>query len=366
MKTITRNQGRILRKTTAGGLVLLLVLAGLPALAAAEGKVQHWSKVQAVTPGTEIKVELYKDQAPRGSRKIQGRFHSATDDSITLKLKSKEGQRRTLQSSAVRKVLTRPRGYSNRWFPLWPVTERKMKPDWSKVRAVTPGTGIKLGLYKDQAYRGRGKIEGRFHSAAEDSITLTLYKDGQTHTLQSSAVRTVHTRRGEGWFPLGDILWSRVQAVTPGTEIKVELYKDQVPRGSRKIQGHFHSATDDSITLRLKGGQRRTLQKHTVRKVLAYRSFEKRYQGWLAGAAGLAVSGAVMANSVGAEPGQVPMMLVIGTFVPMVIGFLAAPKMGKIYSVPPKHRIKPPGDKQSGSASKASGKQEGPTPKTVE
>ena len=201
MKTITRNQGRILRKTTAGGLVLLLVLAGLPALAAAEGKVQHWSKVQAVTPGTEIKVELYKDQAPRGSRKIQGRFHSATDDSITL---------------------------------------------------------------------------------------------------------------------------------------------------------------------RLKGGQRRTLQKHTVRKVLAYRSFEKRYQGWLAGAAGLAVSGAVMANSVGAEPGQVPMMLVIGTFVPMVIGFLAAPKMGKIYSVPPKHRIKPPGDKQSGSASKASGKQEGPTPKTVE
>ena len=204
MRDSTRNQGRIFRKPTAGGLVLLLVLSGLPVPASAEGKIQHWSKVQEVTPGTEIKVELYKDQVHRGRRKIQGRFHSATDDSITLK--RKDGQTQTLQRSAVRKVHTRRRGYSKRWFPLWPVVaERKIKPDWSKVRTVTPGTEIKLGLYKDQVHRGRRKIQGRFHSATDDSITLTL-KDGQTHTLQRSAVRKVHTRRGKGWFPLGGYL----------------------------------------------------------------------------------------------------------------------------------------------------------------
>ena len=356
MRDSTRNQGRIFRKPTAGGLVLLLVLSGLPVPASAEGKIQHWSKVQEVTPGTEIKVELYKDQVHRGRRKIQGRFHSATDDSITLK--RKDGQTQTLQRSAVRKVHTRRRGYSKRWFPLWPVVaERKIKPDWSKVRTVTPGTEIKLGLYKDQVHRGRRKIQGRFHSATDDSITLTL-KDGQTHTLQRSAVRKVHTRRGKGWFPLGDILWSRVQSVTPGTRTTVELYKDQAPRGSQKIEGHFHSATDDSITLRLKGGQRRTLQKSAVRKVLAYRPFGKRTLGWITAGVSSAVSLPLLARpaadltAFGVTIYALPFIVL-----PTAIVLLVTSKE-KVYSVPPQHRTRPPGDQQSGSVGKASGKQE--------
>ena len=65
-----------------------------------------WSKVQAVPPQTKTEVQLYKDDAPQGSRKIKGRFDSATDGSITLKLK--DGQSRTLQKQAVRKVPTPP------------------------------------------------------------------------------------------------------------------------------------------------------------------------------------------------------------------------------------------------------------------
>ena len=48
----------------------------------------------------------------------------------------------------------------------------------------------------------------------------------------------------------------------------MQLYKDEAPPENRKIKGRFHSATTDSITLRLKYGQTRTLEKPAVRKVL--------------------------------------------------------------------------------------------------
>ena len=37
----------------------------------------NWSRVQAVPPKTKIEVQLYKDEAPQGSRKVKGRFDSA-------------------------------------------------------------------------------------------------------------------------------------------------------------------------------------------------------------------------------------------------------------------------------------------------
>ncbi len=57
---------------------------GWPPTAAARKIKLDWSWVQAVEPGTQITVVLYKDQAPRGRRKVKGYFHSATDNSITL------------------------------------------------------------------------------------------------------------------------------------------------------------------------------------------------------------------------------------------------------------------------------------------
>ena len=230
----------------------------------------------------------------------------------------------------------------------WPAAaEGKIKLDWSKVQALTPGTGIKVGLYKDQAPRGSRKIQGRFHSATDDSITLTL-KDGQTLTLQRSAVRKVHTRRGDGWFPLGVILWSRVQAVTPGTRTTVVLYKDQAPRGSRKIKGQFHSSTDDSITLTLKDGKTRTIQKPIVRKVLVYRPFKKRYLGWITAAVSSAVwLPLLLRPAADLTAWAIPVLAIPVIVLPTTIALLVTSKE-KIYSVSPKHRTRPQGDKQSG------------------
>ena len=78
----------------------------------AGAKKADWSRVQAVPHNRKTEVRLYQDTAPRESRKIRGRFDSATADSITLRLK--DGQTRTFHKSAVRKVsIYRP--YIKRW-----------------------------------------------------------------------------------------------------------------------------------------------------------------------------------------------------------------------------------------------------------
>ncbi len=186
-------------------------MASWPPTAASKIKLD-WPRVQAVKPGTPITVVLHKDRGPRGDRKVRGRFQSATDDSLTLKMEY--GTARTLPKSAVRKVLVhRPK--SNRV--------------WSRVQAVEPGTRTKVILYKDQAPTWElRRIKGCFHSATEDSLTLTL-DDGQTRTLQKSAVRKVLTRRPilkrwPGWVALGitllmplpeDVSWEAVFLVLP-------------------------------------------------------------------------------------------------------------------------------------------------------
>ena len=102
VKTDT-NVWRFFRRSTAAGLVLLLVLASAPAVEAGLGMKSDWSKVQAVARGTRTTVVLYKDQAPRGKRKTRGHFQSATVEAIRLLLP--DGQTSTFQKRAVRKVL---------------------------------------------------------------------------------------------------------------------------------------------------------------------------------------------------------------------------------------------------------------------
>ena len=68
-------------------------------------KKADWSRVQAVPRHRKTVVRLYEDAAPPASRRIKGRFVSATPDSITLVLK--DGQTRTVHKQDVRKVLTR-------------------------------------------------------------------------------------------------------------------------------------------------------------------------------------------------------------------------------------------------------------------
>ena len=113
MRDLRRHGIRRFRKTTAAGLVPLLLLTGLPGCVARH--MPDWSEVQAVAPETKTEVQMYEDSSPQGGRKIKGHFLSATDDSIKLQLK--DGSTRTLPRSDVRKVLTR-RPFAKRW-PGW-------------------------------------------------------------------------------------------------------------------------------------------------------------------------------------------------------------------------------------------------------
>lgn len=127
--------------------------------------------------------------------------------------------------------------------------------------------------------------------------------------------------------------WSRVQIVRPGTRTTVLLYKDRAPRGKRKFSGRFHSATVDSVTLLLPGGQTRTLPKQDVRKVKIRRPFKKRYQGWATAGAGTALGVPIMTGVDSNAKGKLLVAAVV-IAAPTVLAFLAAPRMGGIYSVP--------------------------------
>ena len=46
----------------------------------------EWSRIEAVTVGTRTEVQLHDDEAAPDSRRVMGRFHSATADTLTLTL----------------------------------------------------------------------------------------------------------------------------------------------------------------------------------------------------------------------------------------------------------------------------------------
>ena len=144
----------------------------------------------------------------------------------------------------------------------------------------------------------------------------------------------------------------------PKTKTDVQLYKDDAPQGSRKIQGRFDSATTDSLTLTLKDGQTRTLQKQAVRKVLTRRPFSKRWPGWVA----LGVTAALVEILL-APPSHDIAMPRLGHVIftlPAAAAFFYGSRMGGIYEVSPKHRTRTQGAKQSGAQSEAPGKPEEP------
>ena len=160
-----------------------------------------------------------------------------------------------------------------------------------------------------------------------------------------------------GWTPMAAEAqmtrsdWPQVQAVKPGTPITVLLHKDQGLRGKRKVRGRFHSATGDSLTLERKDGQKRTLSKSAVRKVLVHRPLRKRYAVWIAPLVSTVIFGPSLYRS------EDFTVVDAGKFIgiPTGLAFLATPKKSEIYHVPPKYRMQPPADKPSGAEGKASG-----------
>ena len=84
----------------------------LPAIAPAQvkenpqaSKFADWSRVQALSPGVITRVQLDKNEAPSGARKIKGFFSSATDTSIVLLFA--DGRTRTIEKRVVRTVRVR-------------------------------------------------------------------------------------------------------------------------------------------------------------------------------------------------------------------------------------------------------------------
>ena len=121
MRRRTNNSGEGLRKTTAAGLVLLLLLASMSGCGGwSVDPMPTWPRVQGVKPGTKTEVQLYKDKTPQGRQKFKGRFLSATEDSVALELTERihtDLSARTFQKSDVRKVLAH-RPFLKRW-PGW-------------------------------------------------------------------------------------------------------------------------------------------------------------------------------------------------------------------------------------------------------
>ena len=149
--------------------------------------------------------------------------------------------------------------------------------------------------------------------------------------------------------------WSRVQAVPPKTKIEVQLYKDEAPQESRKVKGRFDSAATGSVTLTLKDGQTRTLEKSAVRKVLTRRPFSKRWPGWIALGVTLTILAAMPLDSDDPRPISSPQAHATITL-PAAAAFFYGSRMKGIYEVPPKHRTRTQGAKQFGVQDKAPGK----------
>ena len=123
-----RDLTRRIKTVTAAGLVPLLLLASVPACATRSSRpagppqtqpaarpLSEWSRVEAVPVGTSIMVQLYDDVGPPElRRRVTGRLHEVTADTLTVVLD--EGQRivRPVARSDVHLVQTR-RPIERRW-----------------------------------------------------------------------------------------------------------------------------------------------------------------------------------------------------------------------------------------------------------
>ena len=141
--TLTRS--RWIRTTTAAGLVPLLLVTSAPACALrsdtssmpadgwtpqaaqrqrpgglgpravpaeappAAGTLSEWARVEAVPVGTQTVVQLHDDEAPPDSRRVTGRLHAATADTLTLTLgeRTVTSSTHTVAKSAVHSVSIR-------------------------------------------------------------------------------------------------------------------------------------------------------------------------------------------------------------------------------------------------------------------
>lgn len=149
---------------------------------------------------------------------------------------------------------------------------------------------------------------------------------------------------------LGDVIsdWSRVQSVVAGRGVRVSLYDDASPKGMRRINGRFISASPNQLMISIRDGSTRYFSIETVRRVEVRLPFKKRYGAW--GITGLAM--ALTLGIVWFFPDFSPFggdiqprtrSVLQGTAVAVipagVVSFLAL-RYASIYNVPEKHRVR--------------------------
>lgn len=80
-------------------------------------------------------------------------------------------------------------------------------------------------------------------------------------------------------MPRGD--WTRVESLPPSIPTRVHLHNPDPISGRKRITGLFESSGSSTITLMLRDGQSKTIEKSHVRKIVARRKVLTRYAGWI-------------------------------------------------------------------------------------
>ena len=286
MTRIIGNHGPLLRKITASGLATLLLLAGLPPPAAAQS-CQGWNTAKFFETATvdEVKACLSAGRVP--------------NEPDTRGLTALHRAARDTSDPAVIEALL----------------DAGANPRTSSIAGRTPW---------DYA-RTNGKIKG---SVVYQRLRMAIASEAKKAAKKAD--------------------WSRVQAVPHNRKTVVRLYEDAAPPENRRVKGRFDSATADSITLMLKDGQTRTVEKPDVRRVLTYRPFGKRWPGWVALGATFLFLEAVAAGDFDRRSHFVITLPVTG------VAFLTSPPRKRVYNVPPKHRMLSQADKPPGATDDAS------------
>ena len=211
--TLTRS--RWIRTTTAAGLVPLLLVTSVPACALrsdtssipAEGwapqaaqqrrpgglgprvvsdsqsaarTLSDWSRIEAVPVGTKTEVQLYDDEAPPDSRRVTGRFHAATADTLTLTLEdltATSSSTRTLVKSAVHSVSVRR-----------PIRKRSL--GWSILVAGTAILTLSFTSSGDLQLWGAG-LFGASYAAPASLIGFFLQRRQRIYEVPPEASRLI-------------------------------------------------------------------------------------------------------------------------------------------------------------------------------
>ena len=202
--TLTRSGW--IRTATAAGLVPLLLVTSVPACAlrsdtssmpaqrqpgglgprvvsdsqSAARTLSDWSRIEAVPVGTKTEVQLYDDEAPPDSRRVTGRFHAATADTLTLTLEdlTATSSTRTLVKSAVHSVSVRR-----------PI--KKRYAGWATLVGGTLGLMLYYTMLPDPLTPVGGFVVGATYAAPASLLGFLLDRRQRIYEVPTEASRPI-------------------------------------------------------------------------------------------------------------------------------------------------------------------------------